>query len=79
MNKRFVLEELLGILKKHSNYLFLRDFDITEEFSQVGVIINFKNSKVVKEAGANILVSGSTIFNENEGDLKKNINLLREN
>ena len=41
--------------------------------------INFKNSKVVKEAGANILVSGSTIFNENEGDLKKNINLLREN
>ncbi len=41
--------------------------------------INFKNSKVVKEAGANILVSGSTIFNENKGDLKKNINLLREN
>ena len=40
--------------------------------------INFKNSKKAKEAGANILVSGSTIFNENSGDLKKNINLLRE-
>ncbi len=40
--------------------------------------INFQNSKTVKEAGANILVSGSTIFKENNGDLKKNINLLRE-
>ena len=39
--------------------------------------INFKNSKLVKDAGANILVSGSTIFNENNGDLKKNIGLLR--
>ena len=44
LNKKFVLEELLGVLKKHSNYLFLRDFDITSEFSQVGLIINFKNS-----------------------------------
>ena len=33
--------------------------------------INFKNSKTAKEAGANILVSGSTIFKENNGDLKK--------
>ena len=33
--------------------------------------INFNNSKQVKDAGANILVSGSTIFNENNGDLKK--------
>ena len=39
--------------------------------------INFQNSKQVKDAGANILVSGSTIFNENNGDLKKNIGLLR--
>ena len=39
--------------------------------------INFNNSKQVKDAGANILVSGSTIFNENNGDLKKNIGLLR--
>ena len=40
--------------------------------------INFSNCKSVKEAGANVLVSGSAIFNENNGDLKKNINLLRE-
>ncbi len=39
--------------------------------------INFENSKTVKEAGANILVSGSTIFKENDGDLQKNIKLLR--
>ena len=44
LNKKFVLEELLSVLKKHSNYLFLRDFDITSEFSQVGLLINFKNS-----------------------------------
>ena len=41
--------------------------------------INFDNSKIVKEAGVNILVSGSTIFKENNGDLKKNIELLRTN
>ena len=41
--------------------------------------INFENSKIAKEAGANILVSGSTIFKKNNGDLKKNINLLRQN
>ena len=39
--------------------------------------INFVNAKQVKDAGANILVSGSTIFNENNGDLEKNIRLLR--
>jgi len=41
--------------------------------------INFQNSIDAKNAGANILVSGSTIFNENNGDLKKNIGLLRTN
>ena len=41
--------------------------------------INFKNCTLAKEAGANILVSGSTIFKENKGDLKKNIELLRNN
>ncbi len=39
--------------------------------------INFQNSKIVKEAGANVIVSGSTIFNQNNGNLKKNISLLR--
>jgi len=41
--------------------------------------INFANSKQAKESGANILVSGSTIFKENNGNLKKNIQLLRSN
>ncbi len=39
--------------------------------------INFQNCADVKRAGANILVSGSTIFKENKGNLKKNIDLLR--
>ena len=41
--------------------------------------INFNNSKTAKDAGANILVSGSTIFKENNGNLEKNISLLRKN
>ena len=41
--------------------------------------INFENCSKAKDAGANILVSGSTIFNENKGDLKKNIEILRNN
>ena len=41
--------------------------------------INFENCSKAKNAGANILVSGSTIFKENKGDLKKNIESLRNN
>ena len=39
--------------------------------------VNFENSMAIKNAGANILVSGNTIFKENNGNLKKNIQLLR--
>ena len=39
--------------------------------------INFENSKIAIEAGANILVSGTTIFKSNNGDIKKNIDLLK--
>ena len=39
--------------------------------------INFDNSKEAIEAGANILVSGTTIFKSNNGDIKKNIELLK--
>ena len=39
--------------------------------------INFDNCKSAIEAGANILVSGTTVFNSNDGDIKKNINLLK--
>ena len=41
--------------------------------------INFENCSKAKNAGANILVSGSTVFKENKGDLKKNIEILRNN
>ena len=41
--------------------------------------INFENCTLAKEAGANILVSGSTIFKENQGNLKKNIEILIKN
>jgi len=39
--------------------------------------INFDNYKMAIEAGANILVSGTTIFKSNNGDIKKNIELLK--
>ncbi len=39
--------------------------------------INFDNSKAAIDAGANILVSGTTIFKSNNGDIKKNIELLK--
>ena len=39
--------------------------------------INFENSQSAIDAGANILVSGTTIFKSNNGDIKKNIELLK--
>ena len=39
--------------------------------------INFQNAKMAKDAGVDILVSGTTVFKENGGDLEKNIQLLR--
>ena len=40
--------------------------------------INFKTSKIAIDAGVDILVSGTTIFKENNGDLKKNIKTLKQ-
>ncbi len=48
------------------------DFDI-----EIDGGINFENSKTAIEAGANILVSGTTIFKSNNGNIKKNIELLK--
>ena len=48
------------------------DFDI-----EIDGGINFDNCKIAIDAGANILVSGTTIFKSNDGDIKKNINLLK--
>ncbi len=39
--------------------------------------INFENCKIAIDAGANILVSGTTVFKSNGGDIKKNIDLLK--
>ena len=40
--------------------------------------INFETSKVAINAGVDILVSGTTVFKENNGDLKKNIKILKQ-
>ena len=39
--------------------------------------INFDNNKLVIKAGANILVSGTTVFKNNNGNIKKNIDTLK--
>ena len=39
--------------------------------------INFDNAKSVINAGANILVSGTTVFKNNNGNIKKNIDRLK--
>ena len=58
----------LNNIKKDKNL----NFDI-----EVDGGINFLNAKKVLDAGANILVSGTTIFKENNGDIEKNIKTLR--
>jgi len=48
------------------------DFDI-----EIDGGINFDNNKLAIEAGADILVSGTTVFKNNNGNIKKNIDLLK--
>jgi len=61
------IRELKNIQKRQNI-----DFDI-----EIDGGINFENSKIAIKAGANILVSGTTIFKSNNGDIKKNIDLLK--
>ena len=61
--------EMLKKIKDEKNY----KYDI-----EVDGGINFSNSRDVVNAGANILVSGTTIFRENDGNIKKNIETLKE-
>jgi len=65
-----VLDKIKSLkeIKDKNNY----NFDI-----EVDGGVNFSNSKDILNAGANILVSGTTIFKENRGDIKKNIETLR--
>ena len=71
--QKFMPEVLVKIkelkkIKDQQNF----NFDI-----EVDGGINFDNSKLVIEAGANILVSGTTIFKNNNGNIKKNIDTLK--
>ena len=65
-----VIEKIKDLkkIKEEQNY----KFDI-----EVDGGINFDNSKLVIEAGANILVSGTTIFKNNNGNINKNIKTLK--
>ena len=64
-------EEKIKLLRK---VISERDLSINIEIDGG---INFDNCKSAIEAGANILVSGTTVFKSNDGDIKKNINLLK--
>ena len=65
-----VLDKIIELreIKNHRNL----EFDI-----EIDGGINFDNNKLAIEAGANILVSGTTIFKNNNGNIKKNIDLLK--
>ena len=70
------MPEVLEKTKKVRNLIDKENLNVDVEIDGG---INFENCSKVKDAGANILVSGSTIFKENKGDLKKNIEILRNN
>ena len=70
------MPEVLSKMKKLRNTIDAKKLDVDIEIDGG---INFDNSKKAKEHGANILVSGSTVFKEHNGNLKKNIYLLRSN
>ena len=68
------IPEVVGKIKK------LREIKDKENLKfdiEVDGGINFENSKTVIDAGANILVSGTTIFKSNNGDIKRNIDTLK--
>ena len=70
------MPEVLEKTKKLKEIIKSKSFNVDIEIDGG---INFENCSLAKQAGANILVSGSTIFKENKGDLKKNIEILRKN
>ena len=65
------------VLKKIKKISEIKDKENFKFDIEVDGGINFSNFKEVLEAGANVLVSGTTIFKENNGDIKKNINFLK--
>ena len=65
------------VLNKIKNLKNIKDVNKFRFDIEVDGGVNFENNKLAIEAGANILVSGTTIFKNNDGDIKKNIDLLR--
>jgi ribulose-phosphate 3-epimerase len=68
------MTEVLDKMKKLRNIVDEKKLDVDIEIDGG---INFDNCKQAKDFGANILVSGSTVFKEHDGNLKKNIQLLK--
>ena len=68
------MPEVLDKIKKLKKIQSERniDFDI-----EIDGGVNFDNCQSAIDAGANILVSGTTVFKSNNGDIKKNIDLLK--
>ncbi|MDC3057101.1 ribulose-phosphate 3-epimerase, partial [Candidatus Pelagibacter sp.] len=66
------MPEVLTKVEELKNLRTAKDLDFDIEIDGG---INFENSKMAIRAGANILVSGTTIFKSNNGDIKKNIEL----
>ena len=69
------MPEVLEKTRKLKELISEKNFNVDIEIDGG---INFENCSEAKNAGANILVSGSTVFKENKGDLKKNIEILRK-
>ena len=70
-------EFITDVLAKIKKLKLLKEKEKLNFDIEVDGGINFENSREVINAGANILVSGTTIFKNNEGDIKKNIDTLR--
>jgi ribulose-phosphate 3-epimerase len=68
------IPRVLDKVKKLKKIQSERDFNFDIEIDGG---INFDNCQSAIDAGANILVSGTTVFKSNNGDIKKNINLLK--
>ena len=65
------------VIEKITNLKRIKDDSKLNFDIEVDGGVNFDNNQIIIEAGANILVSGTTIFKENNGDVKKNIDLLK--
>ena len=68
------MPEVLEKVKKLRNIIIEKKLELDIEIDGG---IDFDNNKMVIEAGANILVSGTTVFKKNNGNIKKNIDILK--